>query len=238
MTGDRWKRARPRQTSVIAGALTALALALSSPPFPDLAASTAQAQASCAEPTGGCAEALPARCLQTLGAGSVATADADCAERLSAYRACLTQAAAACADVAPSPGGGAELLAPATRGFLAALRTELAGNLDKMRALRDEMDLTGATAIYENEWPELSRRVIGATSNPAYFTAPVEWMAGAERLYEETERLITDSETRYAYRRQVTSVLYQRRLIRERLEALIAEGETELMPAIDAQLSP
>lgn len=192
-------------------------------------------EAICADPSGGCAAALPQSCLGALGAGSTPVPQ-DCAARLDAYRSCLSAAAESCAVANPAEQEGAALLAPATRGFLTALRTELDANLVKMRSVAERMDLTGATAIYENQWPTLSRRVIGATSNPAYFTAPPDWLSKADLFYEEAEALLTDDATRFAYRRMVTSVLYDRRVIREKLEGLIARGETELMPEIDAIL--
>ena len=129
-----------------------------------------------------------------------------------------------------------QLLGPAAKGFVSALKREMEDNLAKLRDLRDRMDLTGATAIYEDGWPELSRRVIGATSNPAYFTAPTDWLAKAEKLYEDADGVIHSKATRNAYRRQVTSVLYERRLAREALEGIIARGETELLPEIEGYL--
>lgn len=195
----------------------------------------AAAQSLCADPSGGCAGTLPEQCLASLGAGAV-SAKPECAEKLAAYRACLTQAATECAASPAEQQSGAALLGPAARGFVAALKREMEDNLAKLRELRDRMDLTGGTAIYEDGWPELSRRVIGATSNPAYFTAPTDWLAKAENLYEEADGVIGSKQVRNAYRRQVTSVLYERRLAREALEAIIARGETELLPEFDGYL--
>lgn len=199
------------------------------------APANADAQALCKDPSGGCAATLPEHCLATLGAGAV-SAKPECAEKLAAYRSCLTQAATDCAVPPEQQESGAALLGPAAKGFVSALKREMEDNLAKLRDLRDRMDLTGATAIYEDGWPELSRRVIGATSNPAYFTAPTDWLAQAEGLYEEADGVIGSKATRNAYRRQVTSVLYERRLAREALEAIIARGETELLPEIEGYL--
>ncbi len=217
------------------GAMTTAGLVLGAAFWLMAQASGAQAQALCKDPSGGCADTLPGHCLATLGAGAVSSKP-ECAEKLAAYRTCLTQAATECAAPPAEQEGGAALLGPAAKGFVSALKREMEGNLAKMRELRDRMDLTGGTAIYEDGWPELSRRVIGATSNPAYFTAPTDWLAKAETLYEEIDGVIGSKATRNAYRRQVTSVLYERKLAREALEALIARGETELLPEIEGYL--
>ena len=64
------------------------------------AASTAAAEDAdfCASPAQSCGGAIPAKCLSTLGAGSV-SASQDCASHLGDYRECLASVAERCSFV-------------------------------------------------------------------------------------------------------------------------------------------
>ena len=192
--------------------------------------SVAQAQ------VGNCAGTLPPQCLQSFGAGSMATtADdgVDCGAQLADYRACI-------ADTIERRGRGGPAVAPLTRaerGFLSALEAELADNVGRLAAFVDGLDLTGAYAVYENDWPALRLRFFNATQNPAYFAAPADWLAKTQGFYDDVETMLTREDVRYAYRRQVTSVLYDRRVVKERFQELVALGRDELLPAISAELA-
>lgn len=183
-----------------------------------------------------CAADLPAICLQSLGAGAVAagrTDPSDCAARLQGYRVCIADlAASGAAQAAAGPE-----YTRAERGFLAALEAELADNVGRLDAFADGLDLTGATAVYENDWPELRLRFFNATDNPAYFAAPADWLAETQGFYDEVARFLGRADVRNAYRRQVTSVLYERRLAKEALQALVAQGRDSLLPRISAELT-
>lgn len=189
--------------------------------------------------TGGptCAEALPPACLQSFGAGSLAaraSADGeDCVAKLDAYRTCIAGyvATRGAGDAAAPP------LTRAERGFLQALEAELADNVGRLAAFVDALDLTGAEAVYENDWPALRLRFFNATDNPAYFAAPAEWLAQTQGFYDDIGAMLGREDVRRAFRRQTTSVLYERRLAKERFEALVTIGRDELLPAISAEIA-
>lgn len=204
--------------------------------FAGLTAMSAPALAQSSGPT--CSEKLPPACLQSFGAGAIpaqtTAADAvDCPSMLDAYRDCIS-------NVVKTRGGGGPVLAPLTRaerGFLMALEAELADNVGRLAAFVDGLDLTGAYAVYENDWPALRLRFFNATDNPAYFAAPADWLAKAQGFYDDVATMLTRDDVRYAYRRQVTSVLYERRLAKERFEELVKVGRDDLLPAISAEIA-
>ena len=196
-----------------------------------LAASGGAAQAQ------GCAQDLPTVCLQSFGAGSAAispaAAGADCGPRLQSYRACI-------AALAQDTGiGGDAPLDRAERGFLSALEAELADNVGRLEVfIAERMDLTGASAIYENDWPPLRTRFFDATENPHYFIAPADWLARTQGFYDDVAALLARKDVRLVFRTQTTSILYERKLAREKLEALVSMARRELLPEISAALTP
>lgn len=183
-----------------------------------------------------CGSALPAACLQRFGAGSLSAEPVegvDCGAKLDAYRACISQVIQT-RQIAPA----FEPYTRAERGFLFALEAELADNVGRLEQfIEAKLDLTGGTAVYPNDWPSLRTRFFNATDNPAYFVAPADWLARAQGFYDDVETMLNRDDVRNAYRRQVTSVLYERRLFRERFEELVAIGRDQLLPDISAELA-
>ena len=184
-----------------------------------------------------CGDVLPPQCLQSFGAGAIATSAADdavdCPTMLDDYRSCIATMIETRGTRGPAPPP----LTRAERGFLAALEAEFADNIGRIAAFVEAMDLTGAEAIYENDWPALRLRFFNATDNPAYFAAPASWLAQAQGFYDDIQTMLTREDVRHAFRRQTTSVLYDRRLAKERLLELVAKGRDELLPAISAELA-
>ncbi|MEO1330809.1 MAG: hypothetical protein AAFW46_14230 [Pseudomonadota bacterium] len=187
-------------------------------------------------PAQSCTDTLPATCLQSFGAGTIAAqsgAAVDCSARLDDYRTCITR-------LVQQGGSSARSMPPLSRaefGFLSALEAELADNVGRLEAFVDGLDLTGARAVYENDWPALRMRFFNATDNPAYFVAPAEWLTRTQGFYDDVETMLTRKDVRNAFRRQATSVLYERRLAKERLQELVALGRDELLPEISAEIA-
>lgn len=185
----------------------------------------------------GCAQDLPPVCLQSFGAGSAAisaaASEAGCSARLQSYRDCIS-------DLATQKGLQSDQtpLSRAERGFLSALEAELADNVGRLETfIHEKMDLTGAQAIYQNQWPALRTRFFNSTEHPAYFSAPADWLARAQGFYDDVARLLAREDVREVYRRQSSSVLYDRRLAREELEGLVSMARRELLPEISAVLA-
>lgn len=185
----------------------------------------------------GCASDLPPVCLQSFGAGSAAisaaASGANCSVKLTAYRQCI-------ADLAQKKGIGASEtpLSRAERGFLSALEAELADNVGRLETfIEQKMNLDGSRAVYKNDWSALRTRFFDSTTHPSYFSAPADWLARTQGFYDEARRLLDRKDVRDAYRRQTTSVLYQRRLHREALEKLVGSARGELLPEISAVLA-
>lgn len=184
-----------------------------------------------------CAGDLPSVCLQSFGAGSASISEqatqAGCRSRLDTYRQCI---AALAQD--RNINAGETPLSRAERGFLSALEAELADNVGRLETfIEEKMNLDGSRAVYDNDWPPLRMRFFESTSNPAYFAAPADWLARTQGFYGDVDRLLSREDVRHAYRRQATSVLYQRRLAREELEKLVDAARTELLPEISAVLA-
>ncbi|MEM9724945.1 MAG: hypothetical protein AAF909_05720 [Pseudomonadota bacterium] len=185
-----------------------------------------------------CAGDLPSICLQSFGAGSAAlnpeAVKAECGAKLQSYRRCI-------ADVATQAGLDDLAGPPLTRsefGFLSALEAELADNVGRLETfIAEKMNLDGTRAIYPNDWPSLRMRFFNSTTHPAYFIAPADWLARTQGFYDDTAAFLERAGVRDAFRRQVTSVLFQRRQSREELEALVATARTELLPEISAVLA-
>lgn len=185
--------------------------------------------------TEGCGGGLTRECLQNFGAGAMAVSSggASCQAQLEGYRSCiknLTQRHSGAAPTAPP-------LSRAEFGFLAALEAELAENVGRIGAFVDELDLTGRKAVYEPDWPPLRLRFFNATENPNYFVAPADWLAKAQGFYDDLETYLARGDVRRVFRAQIQSVLYERRVHKEALQALIATGRDELLPAISAELA-
>lgn len=193
------------------------------------AASTAAAES--------CAQDIPSVCLQSFGAGSAAisaaASEAGCADRLQQYRGCIATLVQDKGLVEEAP------LSRSERGFLSALEAELADNVGRLEVfIAEKMNLDGSRAVYENDWPPLRTRFFNSTENPHYFAAPADWLARTQGFYDDVARLLARKDVREAYRRQVTSVLYQRRQHREALEKLVSAARQELLPEISAVLAP
>lgn len=184
-----------------------------------------------------CAGDLPPVCLQSFGAGSAAispaASEAGCSSRLQSYRDCISQLATQkglASDKTP--------LSRAERGFLSALEAELADNVGRLEVfVAEKMDLTGSKAIYENQWPALRTRFFNSTEHPAYFSAPADWLARTQGFYDDLQSVLSSENIRHAYRRQSSSVLYERRIAREQVEALVALGRNQLLPEISSVLT-
>lgn len=183
-----------------------------------------------------CGSALPSACLQRFGAGSLSAEPVegvDCTAKMDAYRACISNVIAT-RQITPA----FEPYTRAERGFLFALEAELADNVGRLEQFVEaKLDLTGATAVYENDWPALRLRFFNATDNPAYFVAPADWLARAQGFYDDVATMLAREDVRHAYRRQTTSVLYSRRVFRERFEELVSIGRDQLLPDISAELA-
>ncbi|MEL6979731.1 MAG: hypothetical protein AAGM38_13760 [Pseudomonadota bacterium] len=183
----------------------------------------------------GCGAGLTSACLQSFGAGALpaGATNAQCQAQLTAYRGCIQSLTQQHTSAAPS----LPPLSRAERGFLAALEAEFAENVGRVGAFIDGLDLTGREAVYQNGWPPLRLRFFNATDNPNYFIAPADWLAKAQGFYDDLGTYLEREDVRRVFRAQSSSVLYERRVHKEAMQALIATARDELLPAISAELA-
>ncbi len=121
-----------------------------------------------------------------------------------------------------------------TSALLTAAREELKQNIVRMRQLDERLPAESGTGLSNEDWPHLRLFVWHAVgrSNHA-FDLPPQILTGVQALYEDLEAMLQDASSREDFKRLTTSNIYSRTQYKKRLNGLLSEVETAILPALD-----
>ncbi len=121
-----------------------------------------------------------------------------------------------------------------TSALLTAARGELQQNIARMRKLDERLPAESGIGLLDSDWPHLRLFVWQAVGRSSHaFDLPPEILTGMQAFYEDLGAMLVDTQAREDFRRLTTSNIYSRTQYKERLNALLAYAETDIIPVLD-----
>lgn len=121
-----------------------------------------------------------------------------------------------------------------TSALLTATRVELTQNIVRMRQLDERLPAELGNGVSSEEWPHLRLFVWHAAGRSSYaFDLPPQILNGVQALYEDLGAMLQDRASREDFLRLTTSNIYSRTQYKIRLNALLSEAETTILPVLD-----
>ncbi len=119
--------------------------------------------------------------------------------------------------------------------LLRGLHAEGTDNASRLRAfIDDRMVTSGAQPIY-GDWPRLRLYLWRAAGqNPALFEAPSAALSGMQGAYADIEAILSDEGNWKTYRNSSGGQAYDRKVIKDALDAAVTELETAVLPQLAA----